>query len=76
MMTWKASGHIEVEETTPEISLYAIYGTQIPQTMHIKGIIGRLVVTVLVDSRSTHNFLSQDIAEKLRLLPLMKGTLR
>lgn len=30
---------------------------------------GRLVVIVLVDSGNTHNFLSQDIAKKLGLLP-------
>jgi hypothetical protein len=48
-----------IEEEIPEISLHAMGGTPNPQTM----------VAVLVDSGSTHNFLNEDVAEELGLLP-------
>ena len=41
--------------------------------MRVKGIMGRLVITVLVESGSTHNFLSNDIAKKLGLKSRSEG---
>lgn len=60
---------MEEEEATPKISLHASSGTHVPQTMRVKGIMGQLVVTVLEVPGSTHNFLSQDVAKQLGLLP-------
>lgn len=60
---------MEVDETTSEISLHAIFGAHVPQTTHVKGIMGWQVVMVLVDSGSTHNSLYNNITKKVRLLP-------
>lgn len=65
---------MEVDETTSEISLHAIFGAHAtPQTMHVKGIMGWQVVMVLVDSGSTQNSLNNKITKKVRLLPSNEG---
>lgn len=43
----------------PEISLHAITGFVGPRMMRIKGKIGRQWVVILIDTRSTHNFVDQ-----------------
>lgn len=57
------------EEDVPEISLHAIAGIPKPQTMRIKGVIQKNRIIMLVDSGSTHNFLSVDVASQLGLHP-------
>lgn len=52
---------------SPEISLYAIIGTNTPQTMKIIGRLGKEAMVVLVDSGSTHNFLDPSLAYKAGL---------
>lgn len=44
-------------EETPEISLHAMAGTTSPQTMRLRGHLGRQPVVILIDSGSTHNFI-------------------
>jgi hypothetical protein len=58
-----------VEEGIPEISLHAMAGLQAPQTMRLKASIQKTGVTLLVDTRSTHNFLNTDLAKKVGLTP-------
>ncbi|KAK9179225.1 hypothetical protein WN943_028424 [Citrus x changshan-huyou] len=60
---------IEDSKVVPEISLHAISGVKASGTMQVKGTIGSLTTIVLVDSGSTHNFISEDIARKLGLQP-------
>lgn len=57
----------------PEISLHAICGAQAPQTMKVEGNMGKHRVVVLVDSGSTHNFVSERLAHKLGLQSKSKG---
>lgn len=57
----------------PEISLHAIYGARMPQTMRVRGRIDRQRITILIDSGSTHNFLDDCMAKKLGLYPHHKG---
>jgi hypothetical protein len=56
-----------IEDNTPRISLTAITGITQPQTLKLKGHIKNDNVTVLIDTRSTHNFLDIKIARKLKL---------
>ena len=55
--------------------MHAIAGTPTPQTMRVKGALGRYTVIVLVDSGSTHNFLQEEVANKIGLLPDKLGQL-
>ena len=61
----------EIEEDDngkePEITLHALTGWIVPRTMRIKAIIGAHEVVALIDSGSTHNFISDRVAETLRL---------
>ncbi|OMO52671.1 Retrotransposon gag protein [Corchorus olitorius] len=52
-------------ENTPVISLNALLGCVGPRTMRIAGKIKNLVVMMLVDSGSTHNFLDTTLAKRL-----------
>lgn len=63
---------VEQTETTPKISFHAMVGTQTPETMRVMGRLVQKVVTVLIDSGSTHNFVWQEPAEKvgLQLIPI------
>ena len=45
------------EETEPEITLYALVGSLTPGTMRVKGRVKTVSLVILVDSRSTHNFI-------------------
>ena len=51
----------------PEITLHALTGWIVPRTMRIKAIIGAHEVVALIDSGSTHNFISDRVAETLCL---------
>lgn len=50
-----------------QVSLHAILGSATPQTMRVKGWIGKVPLTVLIDSGSTQNFLSPYIAKRAGL---------
>lgn len=55
------------QEDTPEISFHAIAGSTTPQTMQMKGSLGRHPLVILIDSGSTHNFLDPKVVKKARL---------
>jgi chemotaxis regulatin CheY-phosphate phosphatase CheZ len=55
------------EIVTPEITLHALTGWTVSKTMRISAEISSHHVIVLIDSRSTHNFISERMANLLRL---------
>lgn len=58
---------IEAREMKVNLNSYSIVGLDSSQTMKLKGeVIGRTVV-VLVDSEATHNFLSDQLVDELRI---------
>lgn len=65
-------GHREaLEETeTPGISLHTMSGNNALETMKVAGCIQAVSTTVLLDSGSSHNFVSESLAQKLELQPI------
>lgn len=63
----KGKGSNHVLENKPEISINALPGIPCPNTMRLWGNIGTSMVAILVDSRSTHNFLNPSIVSKKQL---------
>ncbi|GMY29211.1 hypothetical protein FCV25MIE_24453, partial [Fagus crenata] len=61
---------------TPGISLHAISGGNAPETMRVVGVIQAVPTTILLDSGSSHNFLSESLAQRLNLQPVRKGRIR
>lgn len=59
---------------TPKSSLHANSGTPAPKATFVKGSLGLVAVSVLGDSASTHNFVSEELAKKVGLRPLLGGT--
>ncbi|GMY21813.1 RVP_2 domain-containing protein [Fagus crenata] len=64
----------ETDEIQPEemdenlsISLHAITGTPTPQTMRVKANVEGKVVIILIDTGSTYNFMSENMAARLKL---------
>jgi len=62
----------DVEEATreidePEITLHALTGWSAPRTMRVDAKVGVFNAVVLIDSGSTHNFVSTRMADRLRL---------
>ena len=66
---------MEGEEDVPSISLHAISGLQGPRTMRVKGWIGPSKVVLLVDSGSTHNFISPTVASRAGFIPTKERNL-
>lgn len=61
-------GVVEIEqESSPEISLHAIIGTNTPQTMRVVGTVFNKSISLLIDSGSTHNFVDPQVVSCLRL---------
>lgn len=61
---------VEVELLEAEllgISLHALAGGATPRTMRVMGKIGEQLVVVLIDTRSTHSFVDQNLAKRIRL---------
>ncbi|KAI9165992.1 hypothetical protein LWI28_024310 [Acer negundo] len=52
---------------TPEISLHAMAGTFTTQTMRVRGRLHNAMAIILVDSGSTHNFVSESLAKEVGL---------
>jgi hypothetical protein len=65
----------EESEDLPKISLHAITGRDALDTMKVYGQIGRSISLVLIDSGSTHNFVSLALAEVLGLIPKKRETM-
>ncbi|XP_068638487.1 uncharacterized protein [Aristolochia californica] len=59
---------VEIDQEGPEISLHAMTGLRSSNTMQVKAQVHHLHLLVLVDSGSTHNFISQPAAEQLGLV--------
>lgn len=53
------------DDSKVEVSAHALQGTQGLHTLKIEGLIKKLPVTMLVDTGSTHNFISQLLVKKL-----------
>jgi len=56
-----------VPEDPAQISLHALMGHTIPQTLRVLGHIAKTPVQVLIDSGSTHNFIHDRVAKQLGL---------
>lgn len=56
-------GDKEVNE--PQISISALFGSQGFNTMRVRGLVKGRDIQILIDSRSTHNFVDLNIAHKL-----------
>jgi hypothetical protein len=54
-------------ESQPQISLHAIAGVRTRDTMQVVVQLGRVTVTALIDSGSTHNFVSEAVATRTGL---------
>ncbi|KAJ8616127.1 hypothetical protein MRB53_035499 [Persea americana] len=57
----------------PEISFHAMAGATHPRTLRLQGVLKNREVTVLIDGRSTHNFIDQSIVSSLGL-PVVRET--
>jgi hypothetical protein len=64
------------EDEEPIISLHALTGSPNPQTMRVRGSLGKLGVTVLMDSGSTHSFINPEVAHRLNLIPKQTGRMQ
>jgi len=62
----------EMLETEPCISFQALNEIQGFQTMRVTGYVGKKAIQILIDSGSTHNFVDQNLANRLgcRLKPI------
>ena len=58
---------MEAEDSAPEISLHAVTGTYTGGTMQLMVTIGTTDFIALVDSGSTHNFLSARVIQAAAL---------
>lgn len=62
-----------LEPADPKITLYVLTGWAAPQTMRVTAKVGPFDIIVLIDSGSTHNFISSRMANMLRL-PIVPTT--
>ncbi|XP_061353332.1 uncharacterized protein LOC133298114 [Gastrolobium bilobum] len=55
------------DSVTPQISLHALSGIMVPQTLRFNSHIGKSEMSLLVDGGSTHNFLQPKVVAALNL---------
>ncbi|KAG7996678.1 hypothetical protein I3843_01G173600 [Carya illinoinensis] len=58
---------LDAKEPEPAISIHALVGSPNPRTMRLIGSIGGVRIVVLIDTRSTHNFVDPSIVTKAQL---------
>ena len=58
---------VQEEEVEAEITLYALVGSPTPGTMRVKGRIITISLVILVDSRSTNNFIDASLILGLQI---------
>ena len=58
---------VQEEEVEAEITLYALVGSPTPGTMRVKGRIITISLVILVDSRSTNNFIDASLILDLQI---------
>ena len=63
----------EMTKNIPEISFHAITGAKHPHTLRVIRKLRNKEIMVLVDGRSTHNFIDQSIVTKFGL-PVVRHT--
>ena len=63
-------------DDSPTISLHALTGSIKHQTMRVQGFLGHQKVNVLIDSRSTHNFVHPSMAKGLNKMKDLGTTLK
>jgi hypothetical protein len=66
----------QLDDTSPLISLHAITGIAAAETMKLRVTIASAPITALVDSDSTHSFISTEAACHLHLEPLFRPRLQ
>ncbi|XP_042054452.1 uncharacterized protein LOC121799175 [Salvia splendens] len=54
------------DELNLQLSLHAVWGREGPQIMRMKGLCQKKVLKILIDTGSTHNFLSSRVAGKIK----------
>lgn len=62
-----SNSELLAKEITPELSLNSVIGLSNPKTMKLLGLVGEETVVVMVDPGATHNFLSLQLVEKLKI---------
>jgi hypothetical protein len=66
----------QLDDTSPLISLHAITGIVAAETKKLRVTIASAPITALVDSGSTHSFISTEAACRLHLEPLFRPGLQ
>ncbi|XP_042065679.1 uncharacterized protein LOC121809207 [Salvia splendens] len=68
----EADEEIEDEKSELQLSLHAVWGKDGPQIMRIRGKCQKRILRILIDTGSTHNFLSAKVAKRIscKLLPV------
>ncbi|GKC21559.1 hypothetical protein Tco_1023709 [Tanacetum coccineum] len=59
-----------IQEEIPQISLNALNGSNNLQIIRVTGKIGKHELHILIDCGSTHNFLDEDVANKIGTQPV------
>ncbi|XP_042032325.1 uncharacterized protein LOC121779040 [Salvia splendens] len=54
------------EQLDLQLSLHAVWGKDGPQVMRIRGVCHKKILKILIDTGSTHNFLSTKVAKKIK----------
>ena len=62
-----AGSEVEIEDL-PKVSLHALASSARPQAIRVIALLKGKVVSLLIDNRSTHNFISTKVADKLQIL--------
>lgn len=55
------------QSVTPEVSLNSVVGISSPKTLRLKGLVAGEEVVCMIDPGATHNFVSIDLVNKLKL---------